>query len=202
METQLQDIIAKIHDEGVKGAEERAHSIIEHAEKQAQAHLKKAKAEAAQIIKDAEQETSRMQSAGEAALQQAGRDLLLSVQKELAALFEKVVKETLAETLSPEAVAPVIASLVEKWHDADTDDLAVLVPEADRDNLEKALRARLGKALQEGVEIKPSRAITAGFRIGAKDGAAFYDVTDGTLTDLLAAYLNPRLTELMRTAGA
>ncbi|SIP98478.1 V/A-type H+-transporting ATPase subunit E [Alkalispirochaeta americana] len=201
METQLQDIIAKIHDEGVKGAEERAHSIIEHAEKQAQAHLKKAKAEAAQIIKDAEQETARMQSAGEAALQQAGRDLLLSVQKELTALFEKVAKDTVAEALSPEAVATMIASLVEKWHAADKNDLTVLVPEADRDRLEKDLRSRLGKTLAEGVEILPSRAVSAGFRIGVKEGAAFYDVTDGTLTDLLAAYLNPRLTELMRNAG-
>lgn len=201
METQLQDIIAKIHDEGVKGAEERAHAITEQAEKQAREHISAAKAEAERIVKEAKQEAARLQSAGEAALQQAGRDLLLSVQKELNTLFEAVMKDASSEALSSDKLVEIIAAIVEKWYEAETDDLTVLVPEKDRDALEKTLRGRLAKKLQEGVSVQPVRSMTAGFRIAARDGAAYYDVTAGTLADLLSAYLNPRLTEIMRNAG-
>lgn len=198
METQLQDIITKIHDEGVKGAEERARAIIEHAEKQAQEQVRNAKSEAEQIVKEAKQEAARMQSAGEAALQQAGRDLLLSVQKQLNTLFNTIMKEAAAETLTSEKMSAIVADLVAKWYESGEDNLTVLVPEKERDALEKALRGRLGKRVQEGVSIKPVRSMPAGFRIVARDGAAYYDVTDGTLAELLSAYLNPRLTEIMR----
>ncbi|TVR68096.1 MAG: V-type ATP synthase subunit E [Spirochaetaceae bacterium] len=201
METQLQDIIAKIHDEGVKGAEERAHAITEQAEKQAQEQISKARSEAERIVKEAKQEAARLQSAGEAALQQAGRDLLLSVQKKLNSLFETVMKDAAAEALSPEKMAGIIAALVEKWYEAEEDDLTVLVPEKDRDALEKTLRSRLGKKMQEGVSVKPVRSMATGFRIATGDGSSYYDVTEGTLTDLLSAYLNPRLTAIMRDAG-
>lgn len=201
METQLQDIITRIHDEGVKGAEERAHAIIQHAEKQAQEQIRKARSEAEQIVKDAKQESARLQSAGEAALRQAGRDLLLSVQKQLESLFETVTAETAGEALSSDDVARVIAQLVEKWYEAEQDDLTILVPEKNRDALEKTLRDRLGKKAREGVTIRPVRTMATGFRIASRDGASYYDVTDGTLTDLLSAYLNPRLTEILRNAG-
>lgn len=201
METQLQDIIAKIHDEGVKGAEERAHAIIEHAEKQAQEQIRKAKSEAEQIVKAARQEAERMQSAGEAALRQAGRDLLLSMQKQLNDLFDTVMKEAAAEALAPEKLATVIAGLVEKWYELNQDDVTVLVPQKDRDALEQTLRSRLAKKVQEGVTIQPVRSMAAGFRIASSDGGSYYDVTDGTLAELLSAYLNPRLTEIMRNAG-
>lgn len=198
METQLQDIIAKIHDEGVKGAEERAHAIVEQAEKQAQEQLADARSEAEKIIRDARQEAARLQSAGEAALQQAGRDLLLSVEKQLNTLFDAVMKEATAEALSTEQMGSVIAGLVEKWYETEKDDLTVLLPEKDRDALEKSLRSKLGTKVRDGITIKPVRALTAGFRISTKDGASYYDVTEGTLTELLSAYLNPRLTGIMR----
>jgi V/A-type H+/Na+-transporting ATPase subunit E len=201
METQLQDIITRIHDEGVKGAEERAHAIIQHAEKQAQEQVRKARSEAEQIIKDAKQESAQLRSAGEAALQQAGRDLVLSVQKQLEALFNTVMAEAAGEALSSDEMARVIAGLVEKWYEVEQDDLTVLVPENDRDALEKTLRDRLGKKARAGVTIQPVRSMTTGFRIASRDGASYYDVTDGTLTELLSAYLNPRLTEIMRNAG-
>ena len=201
METQLQDIISKIHDEGVKGAEERAHAIIEHAEKQAQEQIRKARSEAEKIIKEARQESSRLQSAGEAALKQAGRDLLLSVQKQLNALFDAVMTETAAEALSSEKMAEVMAHLVEKWYEQANDDITVLVPEKDRERLEKSLRSHLAKKVREGITIQPVRSMTAGFRIASKDGSSYYDVTEGTLAELLSAYLNPRLTEIMRDTG-
>jgi V/A-type H+/Na+-transporting ATPase subunit E len=200
METQLQDIIDKIHDEGVKGAEERARKIVESAEKQAGERIEQARREAEGIIKSARDEAAKHQASGEAALKQASRDLLLSVRTELTRLFEAVQRDQIGAALSPEKAAPIIAGLIEQWNTAGTDDIEVMVSEKDRDALEQSLQAALSRKLSEGVEIRPVRGITAGFRIGSKDGSSYYDVTDATLAELLSAYLNPRLGEIMRNA--
>lgn len=202
MDTQLQEIIEKIHDEGVKGAEERAHAIIENAEKRAQARIDEATRRAESIVKEAEQEAARTRASGEAALQQAARDLLLALQGNLTDLFTTVQQETVAESLSADRMAEIIAKLVETWASSADDSLEVLVAESDRAALESALKGKLAAKVAAGVTVRPVRGITAGFRIGSKEGAAFYDVTDGTLADLLSAYLNPRLAELLKNAGA
>lgn len=201
MDTQLQDIITKIHDEGVKEAEQRAKHIVESAEKQAKERVDRAKAEAEQIRKDAEQEAARSKAAGEAALEQASRDLLLSVQKDLTALFERIQKDAVGESMTPERMGDIITSLVETWIKKDTEELHVLVSEKDRDPLENALKKRLADTLRNGYDVRPVRGITAGFRVGGGDSAAYYDFTDETIAGLLAAYLNPHLAELMQNAG-
>ena len=201
METQLKDIIDKIHDEGVKGAEERARSIVEAAEKQAREKVQQARSEADGIVAQAEKEAAKHQAAGEAALQQASRDLLLSVRTELTKLFEAVEKQAVADVLTPDAMTDVILALVKEWGSSGSDSLEVLVNEKDRDALEKTLQTKLSGAIKEGTTVRPVRGISAGFRIGGKGSAAYYDVTDETLAELLSAYLNPRLAEVMKSAG-
>jgi V/A-type H+-transporting ATPase subunit E len=200
METQLQNIIDKIHDEGVKEAENRARKIVESAEKQAREKVDHARAQAEQIVKEAEEEAAKHKAAGEAALKQASRDLLLSVRTELTSLFETVQKEAVGNALTPERMASVIADMVQAWSTSGSDQFEVLVTEKDRDGLESALRSALAEKLQKGVDVRPVRGIAAGFRIGTKDGSAYYDFTDEALVQLLSAFLNPRLTELMKSA--
>ena len=201
MDTQLQDIITKIHDEGVKEAEQRAKRIVESAEHQAKERVDRAKAEADQIRTDAEQEAARSKAAGEAALKQASRDLLLSVQKDLTALFEQIQKDAVGESMTADRMGDIITKLVDAWMKEDTEQLNVLVSEKDRDALESALKKRLADRLKKGYEVRPVRGINAGFRVGGGDSAAYFDFTDETIAGLLAAYLNPRLAELMQNAG-
>ena len=51
-------------------------------------------------------------------------------------------------------------------------------------------------------EITPVRGLGAGFRIGTKDGVAYFDFTGDSVEEVLIAFLNPRLTEIMREAVA
>lgn len=200
METELQNIIDKIHDEGVKEAENRARKIVESAEKQAREKVDHARQEAEQIIAQAKADAAKHQAAGEAALKQASRDLLLSVRTELTNLFDEVQKAAVGDALTPERMASVIADMVQAWSTSGSDEFEVLVNEQDRDGLERSLRAALSEKLKKGVDVRPVRGITAGFRIGTQDGSAYYDFTDETLAELLASFLNPRLAELMKSA--
>ncbi len=200
MDTQLQDIIQKIHDEGVQEAEARAKKIIEAAEKNAKERIDRAKNEAEQIKKDAEKEAEKAQAAGEAALKQASRDLLLSVRKELTSLFDSVQKEAVGEALTAQRMGEIISSLVAAWVKDGTTRVEVLVGEDDRDALENELKKRLSGKLNAGYEVRPVRGISAGFRISTGDSGAYYDFTDESISELLAAYLNPRLAAVMQKA--
>ena len=166
METQLQDIIEKIHDKGVKEAESRAREIIEAAERKALERIEAAKAEAEAIVAQAKQDAGKTRDAGEAALQQASRDLLLAVRTRLTELFTAVQRASVGEALAPERLAEMIAALVTAWSENGSDRLDVLLNESDLKGVEKGLRAALSAKLKEGVELKPVRGVARGFRIG------------------------------------
>ncbi len=201
MDTQLQDIIQKIHSEGVQEAETRAQQIIESAEKKAKERVERAKKEAETIRKDAEADARKSQAAGEAALKQASRDLLLSVRKELTALFDTVQKEAVGDGLSGERMGEIIGAMVTSWMKGESDSLDILVSEKDREVLEKDLRKRLADKLAGGYEVHPVRGISAGFRVSTGSSGAYYDFTDEAISELLAAYLNPRLADVMQNAA-
>ena len=201
METQLEDIIRKIQEEGVDTAEKRSREIIEAAEKQAAQKIHKAQTEAQTIIDDAKKEHDRLIASGEAALQQAGRDLILAVQKRVTAIFESVTERAVGESLTADRIGEIIVALIEQWQKTGSDSLEVLVPESDRTAIESALKGRLSQTFAAGVEVRPVAGITAGFRIGEKGGASYYDFSADSLAELLSAFLNPRLSEIMKNAA-
>jgi len=201
METQLEDIIQKIQDEGVAAAEARAKEITALAEKQAAQKIQAAQDEAATIVKDAEKERDRLIASGESALQQAGRDLILAVQKRVTAMFESVVDESLGAALSSERIGEIVVALVQAWNDNQDGTFEVLVPQSQREAIETTVRKALSDKVAAGVDIRPVSSITAGFRIGRRDGAVYYDFSSESLAEMLAAFLNPRLSEIMKNAA-
>jgi V/A-type H+-transporting ATPase subunit E len=54
--------------------------------------------------------------------------------------------------------------------------------------------------LKKGVELKADRNLASGFRIANKDGSAYYDFSAESAAEMLSAYLNPRLSEILKTA--
>jgi len=203
MDVQLQELIDKIKRDGVSSAENEAKEIVSKAEKQAAAILKEAEEKADSIIKNARAETERMEKASEDAITQAGRNLIISfrdgINKELSALVsaetEKVFDKDLLKKLVPETVKAWAAN-------PDAKDVSVLLSAKDLKALESGFKTALKTQISKGLEIKADASLASGFRIGAKDGSAFYDFSADEVAGLFSAYLNPRTTELMKKAAA
>lgn len=202
METQLQGIIDKIHAEGVQAAEERAREIIARAEQRAAEKHAEAQKQADALIADAKQTVAKLEAGGRAALQQAGRDTILSVQDKLNALLASVVKEQVGTALSPETIAAAVKTVLDGWANVADTGADVLIDEQQQAAVEKAVRAALAKAIAAKTEITPVRGLGAGFRIGTRDGVAYFDFTGDSVAEVLIAFLNPRLTQIMREAVA
>lgn len=201
MDVQLQELIDKIKKDGVATAEAEAAKKIADAEKKAEAIIADAQSKAADIIKNAKAETERMEKASEEAIVQAGRNMLLSFKDSLVNELNGLVQ---AETAKAETsvLAKLVPETVKAWaKNADASELSVLLSEKDLKDLESSLTSELKAEISKGLEIKPDKTLSAGFRIGVKNGAAYYDYSAEALAEMFSAYLNPRVAGLMKTAA-
>lgn len=203
MDVQLQELIDKIKKDGIATAEKEAAEKIAEAEKKAASIIKDAEEKAEGIIKNAKVETARMEKASEDAITQAGRNLIISfrdcINKELAA----IVSDETAKAFDKDLLAKLIPETVKAWAaKPDEENLAVLLSPSDLAALEGSLKGALKDKIAKGLELKSDSAISGGFRIGSKDGSAFYDFSAEEVANLFSAYLNPKTTQLMKNASS
>lgn len=202
MDVQLQELIDKIKKDGVATAEAEAAKKIADAEKKAESIVSDAQAKAAEIIKNAKAETERMEKASEEAIVQAGRNLLLSFKDSLVGELNGLIQAETAKAETKDVLAKLIPETVKAWSkNSDASELSVLLSEKDLASLEAALTGELKTEISKGLEIKPDKTLSAGFRIGVKNGAAYYDYSAESLAEMFGAYLNPKVAALMKEAA-
>jgi V/A-type H+-transporting ATPase subunit E len=202
MEVQLQELLDKIKNEGVKAAEAEAARIREEAEKRSRDAIQRAEQQAAEIVARAREEAARFEQTSREAVKQAARNAILGVRQGVVGIFDALLARETREALSAQNLTEVIVALVKAWPEKQIASLEALLPPEDLKKLEKGLKARLVEELKKGFELKPLAALEAGFRIAMKDGSAYYNFTDQGIAQILAEYLNPRIAGLMSQAAA
>lgn len=201
MDVQLQELIDKIKKDGVASAEQTAASIIAEAEKKAAAIIDDAKQQAATIEKDAKAETARLQKAGDDALKQASRNLLISFRDGINSQLRAIVEDETVKAYSKDLLAKLVPETVKAWSaKSDAGELSVLLSKSDLDSLESGLKGALKEQISKGLEIKADKTLESGFRVGLKDGSAYYDYSAESVAELFSAYLNPRIAAIMKDA--
>ena len=202
MDVQLQELIDKIKKDGVAAAEKESAKIIAASEKKAESIIADAEAKAEQIIKSAKSETEKMEKASEEAIIQAGRNMLLSFKDSLIAELDGLIQAETTKAVSKDVLGKLVPETVKLWaKNSDASELSVLLSEKDLKALEKSLTTSLKAEIKKGLEIKPDKTLAAGFRIGVKNGGAYYDYSAESLAEMFAAYLNPKVAGLMKVAA-
>ena len=201
MEIQLQELIDQIKNDGVKAAETEAASILESAKAEAGKIISDAKAEAEKIMLEAKAQNERFVRAGEDSIRQAGRNLLISFRESVAKELDAVVGDNVKAALSSDSLAQLILTAVENWtKDTEAEGISVLIGSRELASLEAQLLAGLKERMCRGVTLKASDNFEGGFRISVQDGQAYYDYSAEAITELLSAYLTPKLISLMKEA--
>lgn len=202
MDVQLQELIDKIKKDGIASAETESAKIIADAEKKAEKIVADANEKAAEITKKAKTETERMEKAGEEAIMQAGRNMLLSFKDSIISELDGLIKAEIENVQTKELLLKLIPETVKEWaKKSEVSELSVLLSEKDLKSLESALVSELKSEISKGLEIKPDKTLSSGFRIGVKDGAAYYDYSAESLSQMFAAYLNPKVAALLKTVA-
>jgi len=201
MEIQLQELIDKIKKDGIESASAEAVKIKSEAEAEAAQILKKAQKEAADILSKGKTDAERAEKVGKAALEQAARNLMLVFKVEIQGLLDKIIAQATASAYSEGALKAILPDLLRAWISKNgSDSIDLLLSEGDLEKLRSWATGALAAELKKGLELKSNRNLGAGFRIANKDGSAYYDFSAEAVTELLSAYLNPQLAELLKAA--
>ena len=201
MDIQVQELINKIKKDGIESASQEAAQLKQEAEAEARQIVEAARKEAAEIVANGKLDAERSEKAGIAALEQASRNLILVFKAEIQTLLDKVVARELEETYSSEVLKAVLPDLLKAWSTQGTDSLAVLLPEDALGKLQAFFKEKLAAELKKGLELRSDRNLTGGFRIANKDGSAYYDFSTDSVAEMLCAYLNPHVAEILKTSA-
>ncbi|MBQ3592770.1 MAG: V-type ATP synthase subunit E [Clostridia bacterium] len=199
MEIQLRELIEQIKKDGVQAAEAEAAVVLENAKAQAEKIVADAKAQAEKIVADAKSEADRMTKSGEDALRQAGRNVLISFRESVTRELTTIVGESVNTVYSSEALAELIANVVENMA-GKTGDIEVVLNGEDLKKFEKTLLSALKEKMLTGVTLKANDNFDGGFRIAVDNGNVYYDYSAEAVVEMLSNYLSPRVAQLLKEA--
>ena len=180
MELQIQDLVSSIRKDGIDAANAEAEAIISEAKKKAEMIIADAKAEAKNIQETSEKEINILKESAALSAEQAKRDAMLAFKNEVQAEFEKILSAKIKNNLSDAALGKLIQAVVA---DEDVQNYSVEVAE-----VSDSLKAELAEEIKNGLEIKPTKSVRAGFRLAAKDGSGYFDCSDEEIMQMLMSY--------------
>ena len=200
MAEEIRDLIEKINQEGIKAAEEKAYEIETAAQLRAGDVLAQTRLEAEKIIAAAQERIRREDEKEKTLIAQAGRDLLLSLRKEINAMLGRIVVSDIRQTLTPEALFKILSEMVKKYGAGEGGDIVVLLKKEDLETLEKNFLHKLQEATKKKIILRPAEEISGGFTISFDSGKSCYDFTDNALAEYIGAYLKPKLNQILQEA--
>lgn len=202
MPEELKELIAKIKEEGIMAAEEKAREIENRARAKADEILANANKKAQTLLSEAKTKASQDAQKTKALLDQAGRDLLLSLRKEINAMLERLIISETGSALSAAELHRIIAELIKTRSDKSGEEVIVSLKKGDLEILEKKFLSKLKEETRKNIVLKPSSEIRAGFTISFDGGKSCYDFSDKALAEYIGQYLKPKLNEILKSAVA
>ena len=94
--------------------------------------------------------------------------------------LKRFFQQRLRTNLSDAALGKLIHAVVS---DEDVKNYAVEVSEVN-----DSLKAELAEEIKNGLEIRPTKGVRAGFRLAAKDGSGYFDCSDDEIMQMLMPY--------------
>lgn len=202
MDVQLQELIDKIKKDGVGAAETSAAEIIADAEKKAAAIIADAEKRAEEANAKAKVEAARLEKASVDAIKQAGRNIILSFRDGINAELSALVAAESAKAYDADMLKTLIPEVIKKWlENPEAESVSVFLSEKDLEKLSTGFNTVLKNEISKGLEIKADKSLDSGFKIGTKDGSAYYDFSAESVAELFCAYLNPKTAQIMKEAA-
>jgi len=200
MAEEIRDLIEKINQEGIRAAEKKAQIIESLAKDRADEILSMAKREAEEMVAAAKDRVRREDEKEKILLAQAGRDLLLSLRKEINAMLGRIVVAEVREALTPEALSGIISEAVRNYSAGEQSSIMVFLNNKDLEILEKHFMYKLSEETKKTILLRPSEEISGGFTLSFDDGKSCHDFTDKALADYIGTYLKPKLSRILKEA--
>lgn len=202
MAEELQHLIDRIQKDGVAKADAEAVRIVAEARQQADQIIKAAEAKARDLVGHAEREAQTFADRGRKALEQASRDVVLSVHQAVSDTLKRVVDAAVGKAMTPDVVRQMMVKMVEAYCAAkgDCSQIDLLVSPADQKAVVDFFLHEYRSALEKGVEIHADSGVVAGFRASIEGEHVHHEFTRKEITEAFCRLLRPRLAEIVKEA--
>lgn len=201
MQNKLQELTDKLYNEGLSKGKQEAEQI-----------LGKAKAESGKIVADARKEAEKIVAQATREAQElktkAENDIKMASVQSFSAIRQEIENAIVLKTLSGpvdtavndnDFIKEIILSIVKAFNPASSEpvSLELLLPEAKKAELEKFVRSKVEKLCSGGIEVRFSKTIDNGFRIGPKEEGYLISFTDEDFKAIISEYLRPKTRKLL-----
>jgi len=197
MAEELQDLLNKINENGVRKAQTQRESILAEARAEAEKIVNDAKDEAARLTSGAKAEADALRSRAESSIQQAARDLLLKLESEFRARIGAAVAGAAEGAMTPEFMAELIRELAAKFAESPEAEVTILCALKDRSALDAALRSALTDSLKNAPKVLADPELGGGFEVSFQAGELYFDFSAEAVNQMVAAYAGPVIAQLL-----
>ncbi len=204
MSEELQSLLDRIEKDGVDKANARAREILAAAEAKAAELIKNGETRAAAFLAGAEEDSKAFETRSARALEQAARDVILSVERSVAAIFARIAAEEVARSLDTATIQGCVATLIDSYTRADAEGirLAITLTEEQKADVVAYLSQKFQAQLADGVTIAGSDVIGSGFKVAVTDKEVEHDFTGEAVADALGALLRADLAAIVKGVAA
>lgn len=189
MAEELKHLIEQIQREGVEKADQQASEIVTQAKEKASKIVKEAEAKSVELVKQAEIEATAFADRSVKTLEQAARDLLITVGQGCEKVITEMLGKEVKASLNSDLLEKMILQLVGQKNDSSVE---LDVSDSDKEALAAFCLAKMKESSQT-IELKSDSEVLSGFKIGFKDKNVYLDFTGDAIATALAAYLRPEL---------
>lgn len=209
----VQELIDRLHDEGVTKGEGEAENLIKQARKQSMEILDQARKEAEEITAKARDDGKRTKESGEEALRLASRDAILKLKEAFHQEFENRVRQLVAYRLKDQTFMERLIleiagrsvpedksqpmQLLLPGDEVTKEDLEGGVADVQEGTLSHFVLGLAGDVLREGMTFGVSDDADTGVKIRLQEEDVEIELTDETITALLMQFMLPRFRAIL-----
>ena len=182
MENRLDVLTKKLYEEGVERARAEAERVVAEARAEAERVVKEAREEAARVVEEARKEGEGLRRKADSEMRLAAGQAVAALKQSITGLVSGRVAGEMARTAyeDKELVRELLLEVARRWDAGEGAlDLEMVVPEGEREALERFVAGRCRELLDRGLTIRVAGETRSGYGSVGGDGGEGGDGKDG-----------------------
>lgn len=203
MTIELQHLIDQINREAIEKSEGQASRILAEAQERAASLVREAETVARARLEKAEQDSVVYVERSTRTLEQAARDLLVSVGQAIENIIQDIVNRSTDEALDPDTLKRMIVKMVEAYAEKNGTESRIefMIGERDQEEIVSYFAEQYRRHLISGVDINIDHGVRKGFRVTFENEHVYHDFTRPAIAEALASFVRPHLAEIVHRAA-
>ncbi|MBI9020189.1 MAG: hypothetical protein JEZ10_02905 [Verrucomicrobia bacterium] len=198
MAEELQPLLEQIRKEGVEKAQKEASGILAQAKEKAAKMIRDAETKARELVAKAEADAEIYTQRSTATLEQAARDVLITVGQGIENIISDIVAESTSEALKIEVLEQMMIKMAQSCAEQHGETrIELMISEADQKELVSFFVGKYREKMVHGLELHVDNEILKGFKVSFADAHVYLDFTQEAIAEALTAFLRPKLAEIV-----